>query len=158
MTSRRLSQRIIVSAFAIALVGCIGPSGQQVPISATIGKVERFILREPYTAGIMGAEHYLPAGVYEPIERDEGGIYYRAPEPIQRRGLLGGVLPGPDSAVEGGVYIRDGHPFPWLVWLWVRKPDGNVRTASLPGSFSAAEGRSWQIEEYQPLAAEQLRP
>ena len=152
---------LVVWGFCLGAAGCFGPSGRPVPVAQSgldTPPPARFVLRKSYTVGVMGAEHVLPAGVYEPDARDDGGIYFRAPSFIQRRGLLGGLLPGPDSAVEGGVYLRDGNPFPWIVWLWIREPDGAIRTTSLPGNFSNGEGKYWDVQVYQPLPTEKLRP
>lgn len=153
--------RLAILGSCLVGAGCFGPSGRPIPVAGDSSDTpprEQFILREPYTAGVMGAEHLLPAGVYEADGRDDGGIYFRAPSLIQRRGLFGGVLPGPDSAVEGGIYVRDGNPFPWIVWLWIRKPDGSIRTDPLPGNFSSGEGKYWNLQVYQPLPTEKLRP
>jgi len=141
-------------ALSVMLSACATPSGHPVAIAedSRIG-VERaldtrLVLKETYIAGVGGSEDLLPYGEYAPEGEDEGGIYYKAPIPLKKRGLLGGLLSFKRSSlVDGGIYVpRYTKKNPHDPWLYFRESDGCMRAYPIPGSFSHSYGKWWSIE------------
>ena len=109
-----------------------------------------FVLKETYTAGVMGSEYILPYGLYSPEGQDKNGIYYKAPIPLRKRGLLGGLLSlRRESLVEGGIYVpfyKEKPSFLSSIYLYVREKDGSIRCTVMPANFEADYEKQWFIE------------
>ena len=104
----------------------------------------RLQLKETYTFNAGFTLYMLPYGIYYPEGQDGGGIYYRAPIPIVRRGFFGA-----DSFVHGGIYVPT--DVTWslgFVWLYVRDDDGSIRGKTMPSGFVMTYGDRWYRETY----------
>lgn len=138
------------------LWGCATPSGHPEPVAADsrIGGMEAsktvFVLKKTYTAGVMGSEYILPYGLYSPEGQDKNGIYYKAPIPLRKRGLFGGLLSlRRESLVEGGIYVpfyKEKPSFLSSIYLYVRQKDDSIRYTVMPSNFETGYGKHWFIE------------
>lgn len=139
----------------VVLSGCVGPSSHPAPIAEgrLIGGMEAsktvFLLNETYTAGVMGSEYILPYGEYSAEGQDKKGIYYKAPIPLKKRGLFGGLLSlRRESLIEGGIYVpfyKDKPSFLSSIHFYIREKDGSIRTTCMPGNFGSGYGKHWSI-------------
>jgi hypothetical protein len=108
-----------------------------------------FVLDETYISETGGIEYVLAYGTYRFEGQDKNGIYYKAPIPLKKRGMFGGLLSlGREFSAEGGVYVPlfEGKPsFSDDVLLYLRKKDGSVDCKIIPGTFMHGYGEHWDI-------------
>jgi hypothetical protein len=153
---KRLAWRCLFLLAAIILFsGCAIPSSHPGPLvpGTQIHGMEAsktvFVLDQTYISETGGIEYVLPYGTYRPEGQDKNGIYYKAPIPLKKRGMFGGLLSlGRESFAEGGVYVPlfEGKPsFSGDVWLYLRQKDGSVDCKILAGPLMHDYGKHWDI-------------
>jgi hypothetical protein len=152
---------LFLFAAIIVFSGCATPSSNPGPLvpGTQINGMEAsntvFVLDETYIAGTGGIEYVLPYGTYCPEGQDKNGIYYKAPVPLKKRGMFGGLLSlGRESFAEGGVYIplfEEKPSFFGDAWLYLRNKDGSVRCKIIPGTLMHDYGKHWAIKPRNPV-------